>query len=143
MSSIRTSESPPIELPLGLPVRRWILLLAFVVTVATGVVWLVSVNQIGLTVSHSGLTGERVEITEGSREPLLIAIDPGRRTQGATVTLDGAAVAHPAGSGPGELLVDLSQLNLGTHQLTIEVPRPTWPSLTETMTIEVLARQEP
>ena len=100
--------------------------------------WVIRANQVTTVFEHQNMTsGTAITIQQGESAPVGITITPSRRTQGASVELNGTAVAHPSGAQPGQLLVDLSELPPGSNQLVIRVPRPTWFEAVSTVEIWV------
>lgn len=118
--------------------RYPILVLVALVTVALVVVWIVRANQVTIDIEHPAMTADRsVTIEAGDPSPLVVTVHPARRADGASVELNGLAVAHPSGDEPGQLMVDLSLLAPGAQELVIRVPRPTWTEAVTTVTIDV------
>lgn len=99
--------------------------------------WVVSANQLDVTVTHDGVSGPRLVVDEDDPEPIVIALDPPRRSDGAQVRVDGTQVPHPPGTQPGELLWFVGDLQPGVHTLEVRVSRPTWFVATYTVEIEV------
>lgn len=134
-----TSTKAPQRSPDGGRRSRALLILIGFVVVGFGLAWIVRANQVTTEVEHPGKTGAgAVSIDSGDTSPLVITVAPARRSEGASVEINGVAVAHPPGERPGQLAVDLSKLSPGLSEVVVRVPRPTWFEAVTTVSIEVV-----